>query len=113
MPRRAPSPVIGRVLLLGLIGGLLIAILRFTEYQFLVIQHSFNFMPHMMDNYFAAQIQHLQSGPGTSAANPNPTQPINQQPPKSAPTPPVAAVALLSPLPLLLPLRLPFLDNFL
>jgi len=28
----------------------------------------FNFMPHMMDNYWATQIQHIQSGPGTPAA---------------------------------------------
>jgi hypothetical protein len=27
----------------------------------------FNFMPHMMDSYWATQIQHVQSGPGTPA----------------------------------------------
>lgn len=27
----------------------------------------FNFMPHMMDSYFATQIQRAQSGPGTAA----------------------------------------------
>ncbi len=27
----------------------------------------FNFLPHFMDSYFAAQIQHVQSGPGTPA----------------------------------------------
>jgi len=28
----------------------------------------FTFLPHFMDSYFAAQIQHVQSGPGTPAA---------------------------------------------
>jgi hypothetical protein len=28
----------------------------------------FNFLPHMMDNYFAAQIQKVQSSPGTAAS---------------------------------------------
>ena len=33
-------PVLSHVLILGLIGGVLIAILRWSEYQFLVIEHS-------------------------------------------------------------------------
>jgi len=33
-------PVLSHVLLLGLVGGALIAILRWSEYQFLVIEHS-------------------------------------------------------------------------
>src|SRR5271154_3382648 len=33
-------PVLSHVLLLGLVGGVLIAILRWSEYQFLVIEHS-------------------------------------------------------------------------
>ena len=33
-------PVLSHVLLLGLVGGILIAVLRWTEYQFLVIEHS-------------------------------------------------------------------------
>jgi ATP/maltotriose-dependent transcriptional regulator MalT len=34
-------PVLSHVLLLGLVGGVLIAVLRWSEYQFLVIEHSF------------------------------------------------------------------------
>ncbi|HEX4156339.1 MAG TPA: DNA-binding response regulator, partial [Acidobacteriaceae bacterium] len=33
-------PALSHVLLLGLVGGVLIAILRWSEYQFLVIEHS-------------------------------------------------------------------------
>jgi NarL family two-component system response regulator LiaR len=33
-------PVLSHVVLLGLVGGVLIAILRWSEYQFLVIEHS-------------------------------------------------------------------------
>ena len=33
-------PVLSHVLLLGLVGGVLIAVLRWSEYQFLVIEHS-------------------------------------------------------------------------
>ena len=33
-------PVLSHVLLLGLVGGVLIALLRWSEYQFLVIEHS-------------------------------------------------------------------------
>src|SRR5882757_8736878 len=33
-------PVLSHVVLLGLVGGVLIAILRWSEYQFLVIDHS-------------------------------------------------------------------------
>ncbi len=41
MKRPVLSPVLGHVLMLGLVGGVLIAILRWSEYQFLVIEHSF------------------------------------------------------------------------
>src|SRR5580698_9994144 len=37
---RVLSPVLGHVLILGLVGGVLIAILRWSEYQFLIIEHS-------------------------------------------------------------------------
>ncbi len=37
---RVLNPVLGHVLILGLVGGVLIAILRWSEYQFLVIEHS-------------------------------------------------------------------------
>ncbi len=50
MNRRALS----HVLLLGLIGGVLIAILRYTEYQFLVIQHSFEIYAALVAIIFAA-----------------------------------------------------------
>ena len=33
-------PALSHVLLLGLVGGILIAVLRWSEYQFLVIEHS-------------------------------------------------------------------------
>ncbi|QMV18190.1 DNA-binding response regulator [Granulicella sp. 5B5] len=40
MKRPVLSPVLGHVLLLGFVGGVLIAVLRWSEYQFLVIEHS-------------------------------------------------------------------------
>jgi NarL family two-component system response regulator LiaR len=50
MNRRALS----HVLLLGLVGGVLIAILRYSEYQFLVIQHSFEIYAALVAIIFAA-----------------------------------------------------------
>jgi DNA-binding CsgD family transcriptional regulator len=41
------------VLILGLIGGLLIALLKWTEYQFLVIQHSFEIYGALIAAIFA------------------------------------------------------------
>jgi DNA-binding CsgD family transcriptional regulator len=40
MKRRVLTPVLSHVLILGLVGGVLIAVLRWSEYQFLVIEHS-------------------------------------------------------------------------
>src|ERR1700722_11136308 len=37
---RVLSPVLGHVLIMGLVGGVLIAILRWSAYQFLIIEHS-------------------------------------------------------------------------
>jgi NarL family two-component system response regulator LiaR len=42
------------ILILGLIGGILIAILRWSEYQFLVIQHSFEIYAALVAIIFAA-----------------------------------------------------------
>ena len=42
------------MLLLGLIGGVLITILRYSEYQFLVIQHSFEIYAALVAILFAA-----------------------------------------------------------
>jgi len=50
MNRRALS----HVLLLGLIGGVLIAVLRYSEYQFLVIQHSFEIYAAIVAILFSA-----------------------------------------------------------
>jgi NarL family two-component system response regulator LiaR len=50
MNRRAFS----HVLLLGLVGGVLIAILRYSEYQFLVIEHSFEIYAALVAILFAA-----------------------------------------------------------
>jgi NarL family two-component system response regulator LiaR len=50
MNRRALT----HVLLLGLLGGVLIALLRYTEYQFLVIQHSFEIYAALIAAIFAA-----------------------------------------------------------
>src|SRR5580704_16670100 len=40
MKRPVLSHVLGHIFILGLVGGVLIAILRWSEYQFLVIEHS-------------------------------------------------------------------------
>jgi DNA-binding CsgD family transcriptional regulator len=50
MPRR----LLSHVLLLGLVGGILIAILRYSEYQFLIIQHSFEIYAAIVAILFAA-----------------------------------------------------------
>ena len=42
------------ILILGLIGGVLIAVLRWSEYQFLVIQHSFEIYAALVAVIFAA-----------------------------------------------------------
>jgi DNA-binding NarL/FixJ family response regulator len=42
------------ILILGLIGGVLIAVLRWSEYQFLVIQHSFEIYAALVAIIFAA-----------------------------------------------------------
>jgi DNA-binding CsgD family transcriptional regulator len=47
-------PVISHVLVLGLVGGLLIAVLRWSEYQFLVIEHSFEIYGVLVAIIFAA-----------------------------------------------------------
>jgi len=47
-------PVLSHVLLLGLVGGVLIAILRWSEYQFLVIEHSFEIYAALVAIIFAA-----------------------------------------------------------
>jgi DNA-binding CsgD family transcriptional regulator len=54
MKRPVLSPVFGHVLLLGLIGGVLIAVLRWSEYQFLVIEHSFEIYGALIAVIFAA-----------------------------------------------------------
>jgi len=41
MKRPVLNPVVSHVLVLGLVGGVLIAVLRWSEYEFLVIEHSF------------------------------------------------------------------------
>ncbi len=46
--------LLSHVLLLGLIGGILIAVLRYSEYQFLVIQHSFEIYAAIVAILFAA-----------------------------------------------------------
>jgi hypothetical protein len=40
MKRHVLSHVLSHIFILGLVGGVLIAILRWSEYQFLVIEHS-------------------------------------------------------------------------
>jgi DNA-binding CsgD family transcriptional regulator len=50
MKRRTLS----HVLMLGLVGGVLIAILRWSEYQFLVIEHSFEIYGALVAIIFAA-----------------------------------------------------------
>ena len=47
-------PVLSHVLLLGLIGGVLIAVLRWSEYQFLIIEHSFQIYAALVAAIFAA-----------------------------------------------------------
>jgi DNA-binding CsgD family transcriptional regulator len=47
-------PVLSHVLMLGLVGGVLIAILRWSEYQFLVIEHSFEIYGALVAIIFAA-----------------------------------------------------------
>jgi DNA-binding CsgD family transcriptional regulator len=42
------------ILILGLVGGVLIALLRWSEYQFLVIQHSFEIYGALVAILFAA-----------------------------------------------------------
>jgi Protein of unknown function (DUF4199) len=52
------------VLIFGVVGGLLVATLHYTEYRFVVIEH-------FIDSYFAAQIHKVQSSgldPATTAA---------------------------------------------
>ncbi|MBB5317582.1 helix-turn-helix transcriptional regulator [Tunturibacter empetritectus] len=46
--------VLSHVLLLGLVGGVLIAILRWSEYQFLVIEHSFEIYGAIVAILFSA-----------------------------------------------------------
>ena len=46
--------VLSHVLILGLIGGVLIAVLRWSEYQFLVIEHSFEIYGALVAIVFAA-----------------------------------------------------------
>src|ERR1700678_1968649 len=47
-------PVLSHVLMLGLVVGVLIAILRWSEYQFLVIEHSFEIYAALVAIIFAA-----------------------------------------------------------
>ncbi len=46
--------LLSHVLLIGLIGGVLIAVLRYSEYQFLIIQHSFEIYAAIVAILFAA-----------------------------------------------------------
>jgi len=48
------TPMKRHVLILGLVGGVLIAILRWSEYQFLVIEHSFEIYGALVAIIFAA-----------------------------------------------------------
>jgi len=54
MKRLIPSHVLSHVLILGLVGGVLIAILRWSEYQFLVIEHSLEIYGGIVAIIFAA-----------------------------------------------------------
>jgi NarL family two-component system response regulator LiaR len=47
-------PVLSHILLLGLVGGVLIAVLRWSEYQFLVIEHSFEIYGAIVAILFSA-----------------------------------------------------------
>ncbi len=49
-----PTPRKRHVLILGLIGGVLIAVLRWSEYQFLVIEHSFEIYAALIAILFSA-----------------------------------------------------------
>ena len=53
MKRQVPSQVLSHVLILGLVGGVLIAVLRWSEYQFLVIEHSFEIYAALVAIIFA------------------------------------------------------------
>ena len=53
MKRQVPSQVLSHVLFLGLVGGVLIAVLRWSEYQFLVIEHSFEIYAALVAIIFA------------------------------------------------------------
>jgi DNA-binding CsgD family transcriptional regulator len=53
MKRPLLSPVVSHVLVLGLVGGVLIAVLRWSEYQFLVIEHSFEIYGALIAVLFA------------------------------------------------------------
>lgn len=48
-----PTPMKRHILILGLVGGVLIAILRWSEYQFLVIEHSFEIYGALVAILFA------------------------------------------------------------
>jgi DNA-binding CsgD family transcriptional regulator len=52
-PEHMKRPVLSHVLVLGLVGGVLIAILRWSEYQFLVIEHSFEIYAALVAIIFA------------------------------------------------------------
>ena len=54
----------GRAFACGILIALITSVCYVATWEVLY----FNFMPHFMDSYFAAQIQHVQSGPGTPAA---------------------------------------------
>jgi DNA-binding CsgD family transcriptional regulator len=54
MKRPALSPGLSHILILGLVGGVLIAVLRWSEYQFLVIEHSFQIYAALVAILFAA-----------------------------------------------------------
>jgi len=47
-------PFFSHVLILGLVGGVLIVVLRWSEYQFLVIEHSFEIYGALVAILFAA-----------------------------------------------------------
>jgi NarL family two-component system response regulator LiaR len=54
LPTHMKRPVLSHVLLLGLVGGVLIAFLRWSEYQFLVIEHSLEIYGALVAVIFAA-----------------------------------------------------------
>ena len=53
MKRPMKRQALSHVLILGLVGGVLIAILRWSEYQFLVIEHSFEIYGALIAVLFA------------------------------------------------------------